>query len=227
MYTGTFTCANDAYEFCIKQLSDSGKCVNIKNNITIEISPVLLCIEQPLCNHITNSERGWKKELAQKEFEWYMSGSNLVGDIERALPRWRDFSDNGITVNSAYGFLWAKQLPIFVNRLKNDKTSRQIVISLYDGNKFCDYTGKDTVCTETIQFLIRDNKLNCFVNMRSNDIIWGFCNDQFAFTSLQKYVAFIIGIDVGKYYHYTSNMHIYARHFKFLNKDRSDNDEQY
>ena len=45
--------------------------------------------------------------------------------------------------------------------------------------------------------------------MRSNDLIFGFCNDQFCFSQLQKYVASKIGAEVGYYYHFAQDIHIY------------------
>ena len=47
------------------------------------------------------------------------------------------------------------------------------------------------------------------VYMRSNDIWYGFCNDQYQFSSLQKMIAERLSIDVGWYYHHAHNMHLY------------------
>ena len=53
------------------------------------------------------------------------------------------------------------------------------------------------------------------VLMRSNDLWYGFCNDQYCFSKLQELVALRLGIDVGEYYHFAHNLHIYNN---FLNK---------
>ena len=50
------------------------------------------------------------------------------------------------------------------------------------------------------------------VNMRSNDLWFGFCNDQFCFSMLQDMVAKMLGLEVGWYYHFASNMHLYEEH---------------
>ena len=42
-----------------------------------------------------------------------------------------------------------------------------------------------------------------------NDLIFGFCNDQYCFSQLQKYVASKIGATVGDYYHFAQDLHIY------------------
>jgi thymidylate synthase len=55
------------------------------------------------------------------------------------------------------------------------------------------------------------------VTMRSNDLWYGFCNDQYCFSQLQKMIAERLSIDVGEYYHFAHNMHIY---WKNLGKDK-------
>ena len=47
------------------------------------------------------------------------------------------------------------------------------------------------------------------VVMRSNDLWYGFCNDQYQFSSLQKMIADTLSIDVGTYYHFAHNLHLY------------------
>jgi len=47
------------------------------------------------------------------------------------------------------------------------------------------------------------------VVMRSNDLWYGFCNDQYQFSNLQMLVAQRAGYEVGTYYHYAHNMHLY------------------
>ena len=47
------------------------------------------------------------------------------------------------------------------------------------------------------------------VTMRSNDLWYGFCNDQYQFSMLQEMIAKEINIDMGTYYHFAHNLHIY------------------
>jgi len=53
------------------------------------------------------------------------------------------------------------------------------------------------------------------VVMRSNDLWYGFCNDQYCFSKLMELVSKRIGIEIGYYYHFVQNFHLYN---KFLNK---------
>ena len=47
------------------------------------------------------------------------------------------------------------------------------------------------------------------VLMRSNDLWYGFCNDQFCFSNLQADIAYLLDIEIGTYYHFAHNMHLY------------------
>ena len=67
----------------------------------------------------------------------------------------------------------------------------------------------DTPCTYAVQFTILNDRLNMSVVMRSNDLWYGFCNDQYCFSMLQKMVSDELKIEIGTYYHFAHNMHLY------------------
>lgn len=111
--------------------------------------------------------------------------------------------------DGAYGLRIAKnaQLEYCYNQLKEDKDSRQALITIND------YTDRqislDKPCTISLQFLIRDDKLDMIVTMRSNDLLWGLCLDVPAFCFIQETMAFWLGIEVGKYIHQPASLHYY------------------
>ena len=118
-------------------------------------------------------------------------------------------------VNSNYGWLWNrnKQLQKVIEKLEDNPDTRQAWLTLYDGKEMDDYE-YDTPCTLNIGFKVIiydefEKILNMTVLMRSNDLIFGFCNDQYCFSQLQKYVASRIGATVGDYYHFAQDLHIY------------------
>lgn len=92
--------------------------------------------------------------------------------------------------------------------LQKDPDSRQAVVSIYDST--ARHQSGDIPCTLTLQFLIRNNRLNLIVNMRSNDLLWGLPYDINAFCFLQEVMASWLGIEMGKYYHNAGSMHIYT-----------------
>ena len=119
-------------------------------------------------------------------------------------------ADSDGNVMSNYGWQWQRnnQIDYVVGKLREQPKTRHAAISIYDAKEFEQYR-KDTPCTYAIQFTILNDKLNMSVYMRSNDIWYGFCNDQYCFSMLQKLVAERLSIDVGWYYHHAHNMHIY------------------
>tara|TARA_R110002012_G_scaffold3618_2_gene17010 strand:- start:420 stop:1061 length:642 start_codon:yes stop_codon:yes gene_type:complete len=171
-------------------------------------------IQNPLDNHITHKQRDWKLEYAEAEWQWYLSGDRNIkklGDLYGKIPTiWQRMADSFGNVMSNYGWQWQRnhQIDYVVGKLREQPNTRQAAISIYDCKEFERYR-KDTPCTYAIQFTRFEDKLNMSVYMRSNDIWYGFCNDQYQFSSLQKMIAERLSIDVGWYYHQAHNMHLY------------------
>ena len=173
-------------------------------------------IQEPRANAILNStvKRNWSIEYAEAEWQWYLSGDRNIsrlGKLYGKVPAiWKRMADAEGNVNSNYGWQWNRngQLDKVIGQLQNNPDTRQAAISIYDGKEMRDYS-YDTPCTYAVQFTILNNKLNMSVVMRSNDLWYGFCNDQYQFSNLQKLVAHETEHDVGTYYHFAHNLHLY------------------
>jgi thymidylate synthase len=171
-------------------------------------------IENPLDRMITNEARNFNVEYAEAEWHWYLSGDRStakLGELYGKIPKiWQDMADGNGRVNSNYGYQWERgyQLDKVVAMLKENPNTRQACVSIYDGKEMNRYR-HDTPCTYAVQFTIVDNKLDMCVTMRSNDLWFGFCNDQYQFSKLQEMVSERAGYDVGVYYHFAHNLHIY------------------
>ena len=202
--------ANEAFEYFYKTISKHG----IKFADTKALFNIGFTIHKPMLNNIITEKRKWSKEYAEAEWQWYLSGDpniNKLGEIYGKIPGiWKRMADNKGNVNSNYGWQWQrdKQLAKVISLLKREKYTRQATISIYDGKEIDKYTN-DTPCTYAVQFTIVDNRLNMCVTMRSNDLWYGFCNDQYCFSKLQELVAKEINMDIGSYYHFAHNLHIY------------------
>jgi thymidylate synthase len=202
--------ANEAFEYFYKTISKHG----IKFADTRALFNIGFTIHKPMLNNIITEKRKWSKEYAEAEWQWYLSGDpniNKLGEIYGKIPGiWKRMADNKGNVNSNYGWQWQrnKQLAKVINLLKREKYTRQATISIYDGKEIDKYTN-DTPCTYAVQFTIVDNRLNMCVTMRSNDLWYGFCNDQYCFSKLQELIAKEINMDIGSYYHFAHNLHIY------------------
>lgn len=179
-------------------------------------------------------------EYTAKEMALYDSGSNLVEDFARASKFWEKIANPDGTVNSAYGYLiwnnksqgnddqerwvnphtaptecfrspwgWAKE------SLIADKDTRQAVMAFalpshrWMGNK-------DQVCTLHGNWLIRDDRLNLSIVMRSNDLSKGLVYDLSWFVSLMDRMLAELkptypDLQKGTYTHIVHSVHIYER----------------
>ena len=210
MFGKRFTSAQEAFEFYYDSIMENGyDCNNTKvlHNVGFEII-------RPEKNEINTPWRKWSKDYADYVWDWYMSANPNAEEISQRAKIWRNLMDDNGNVNSNYGYQWNRndQLNKVIELLRKDNTTRRASLSLYDGKEI-DLYEKDTICTYAINFYIRDNELSMQVMMRSNDLVYGFCNDQYCFSKLQMYVADKLGLKLGNYFHYVCNLHIYERHY--------------
>ena len=205
-----FRNANAAYEYLHDKIIREG--IDFAN--TKALFNVGFYITDPMDNKIINRERNWKPEYAEAEWKWYLSEDNSIGklgEIYGTIPQiWYKMADAAGKVNSNYGWQWGRnnQIDYIVDLLKNNKDTRQAAISIYDAKEHDCYS-KDTPCTYAVQFTILHDRLNMCVVMRSNDLWYGFCNDQYCFSQLQEMISLELGIETGTYYHFAHNMHLY------------------
>jgi thymidylate synthase len=170
----------------------------------------------PMERSISSPYRNWRQDYAFAEWEWYLSEDRNVkklGDLYGKVPAiWNKMADEHGNVNSNYGYQWTRnsQLEYVIDKLRRDPNTRQATVSIYDGKEHSLYE-RDTPCTYAIQFTVVDNKLNMCVTMRSNDLWFGFCNDQYCFSQLQELVAGETHYDIGSYFHFAHNFHLYER----------------
>jgi len=210
IYNKVFRNANEAYEFMHDHIIQDG----IEFADTKALFNVGFYITDPKDRKIINKERNWSEEYAEAEWQWYLSGDpkvSTLGDIYGKVPEiWKRMANTSGKVNSNYGYQWKRnaQLDMIVEMLKQNKDTRQACVSIYDGKEITDYA-YDTPCTYAIQFTILHKRLDMCVTMRSNDLWYGFCNDQYQFSKLQEMVSKQLNIETGIYYHFAHNMHLY------------------
>lgn len=204
--------ATQAFEMLYQRILTEGCVTEIGTkaiyNVAIEIS-------NPTDRVITSPWRKFKQSYAEREWQWYLTGNPSTHEIERFAPMWKKMHNGNQLVQSNYGWQWQRngQLQKCIEQLKNNRSTRQAWITIYDGKEKDNYAF-DTPCTIGVGFSIKPNKsvLDMTVLMRSNDLIFGFCNDQYCFSKLQEYVAEQLGRGVGSYVHFAHDMHIYNEH---------------
>ena len=205
-----FRNANEAYEYLHDQIIQNG----VDFGDTKALFNVGFYITDPKDRKIINKEREWNENYADCEWLWYLSGDRSVDKLGefygKIPPIWEKMADAEGNVNSNYGWQWDrnKQIDYVYELLLNQPDTRQAVITILDMKEHDKFT-YDTPCTYAIQFTIVNGRLDMCVTMRSNDLWYGFCNDQYQFSKLQELIALKLDIETGTYYHFAHNMHLY------------------
>lgn len=152
------------------------------------------------------------------ELLWYLEGRNDVNFISKFGSYWDKITDDGVTNNSAYGYIIHNkfgydQLELAIRQLKEDPNSRRAIININTPNSNKIIT-RDLQCTVSLHPYIRDNKVHMTAIMRSNDVITGVPFDVTYFTLLQKIIAKRLGLKTGTYTHFDVSLHLYDRNLE-------------
>jgi len=175
---------------------------------------------------VTHYTRPWERVSFQKERDanpffhlyeaiWMLAGSNKLKKLTYFNAGMADFSDDGETLNGAYGYRWAKtfmtnQIDLVIKMLKEDPDSRRCVLQMWDATHDLNSSSIDIPCNTNIYFKIRDGKLQMTVCNRSNDMIWGAYGANAVHMSiLMEYVAVTVNAPMGSYYQISDSFHVY------------------
>ena len=178
--------------------------------------PVVTCASRKL---------GYKFMAA--EAAWILSGDNRVSTIAPYSKEIAKFSDEGLLYFGAYGPQFRDQVRHVINALIDDVSTRQAVMTLWRKNP---PKTKDVPCTISLHWMIRDQQLHCFVNMRSSDVWLGVPYDWFNFSMMTGYIALLIKeaigweLALGALHFYANSQHLYEKNERFAsNLSLSDN----
>lgn len=202
---------DDLIRDVLRSILDNGELVDASRGRNLEIAGVQLELTNPRARLSLTETRG-KAFSALGELCWYLAESDHLDFIQYYLQHYSSNGGNG-KVHSAYGprlFNWhgLDQFSNVVELLKERRHSRRAVIQLFSAHDIVEHLD-DVPCTCTLQFLIRNDALNLFVYMRSNDAYLGLTHDVFCFTMLQEITARTLGVSLGHYKHMVGSLHLY------------------
>lgn len=165
------------------------------------------------------------EDYVERELAWYKSQSLNVNDIPGETPAiWKAVATEDGYINSNYGWcIWSNenhnQYTNVLDELKKNPDSRRANMIYTRPTMHSDYNRNgmsDFMCTNNVQYLIRNGELNALVYMRSNDAVFGYKNDW----AWQKHVLDSLckelNVPAGQIYWNVSSLHIYERHFGLL-----------
>lgn len=197
------------YDSLIQWVIENGDQVNSERGMTTEILGANLRLNDPI-NRVDPS-KSRKMNLAFAFAEWIslMTGEQSISYFTNFIKDYKKYSTDGVYLDGAYGARIAEFIPNLVEKLNSNNSTRRAVISIYENDDLRGLGGLNTPCTLTYQFLVRDNKLHMFANMRSNDLHFGLTNDVVVNTMLQEWVALSVGVEMGSYFHNAASLHVY------------------
>lgn len=205
--------------------------------------PVMITCSNPMQRVLFNQGRDANPFFHLVESLWMLNGNNDLKTVEFFASNMKNYSDDGQTLNGAYGYRWRKairyydtseggnpyhvdQVSLLIDHLIKDPGSRRAVLSMWnvEDDLLKIDTSKDVCCNTEIQFRIigggttKDisrNYLDMTVINRSNDLVWGtFGANVVHMSFLQEYIARSIGCRIGNYHQFTNNLHIYKDKWK-------------
>lgn len=164
-------------------------------------------------------------DYVQRELEWYQSCSRYVKDIPGGPPKiWEQVSSKDGKINSNYGWCIfhpenCYQYNHVLEELHKNPNSRRAMMIYTRPSMWYDYNDdgmSDFMCTNAVQYMVRDGALHAVVQMRSNDVVFGYRNDY----AWQKWVldrlAEDLGYPPGMIWWQVGNLHVYERHFEMV-----------
>jgi thymidylate synthase len=170
-------------------------------------------------------------DYVQHELDWYESQSLNVNDIPGGPPKiWQAVSTKAGFINSNYGYLiFSKanesQFENAVQALVDNSQTRRASMIYTRPTMHTDWNAggmSDFVCTNCVQYLIRDGRLDVVVQMRSNDAIFGYKND-YAWQCyvqrrvIEEYIRRTSKpLTAGQIHWQVSSLHIYSRQFYLI-----------
>lgn len=180
---------------------------------TLEIEDAVIYIDDIFAALPIGVGRGTVPGIGAVEACQLLGGVSTPETVIAVGPQFKNYAeDNGI-FHGAYGRRTNGQYDYVIEKLKNDRDTRQAVVTIWNPEYDNQEGKRDYPCTVLHQFRIRDNKLNMSVYMRSNDVWLGAAYDFFQFTRVQLAMCSVLNVEPGAYAHHVGSLHIYESNY--------------
>jgi thymidylate synthase len=202
--------ANRAWYRQFNQVVVQGWEVAPRGKPTLEVPHAVVKIDMS-CPVVT-ARPGLNYKFMAAEALWILQGRNDLDPLIEHVPRMKEFSDDGRSLTGAYGPPISEQLLYVVKKLREDRDTRQAVLTIWKPNPM---PSKDIPCTIAMAFQIRDDFFNSHVFMRSSDVWLGLPYDLFSFTMVAEWVRLHHDLDgaptrPGSLYVTAASSHLYV-----------------
>jgi thymidylate synthase len=165
------------------------------------------------------------QDYVQRELAWYQTMSLNVNDIPGGPPAiWKRVADKDGYINSNYGWcIWSPdnghQYDNVVQELRSHSDSRRAIM-IYTNPlmwyKYNENGRSDFMCTNAVQYMIRDGFLHAVVQMRSNDVVFGYKNDYAWQSHVLDKLCGDLSVKRGLIHWNVGSLHVYEQHFDLV-----------
>ena len=160
----------------------------------------------------------------EKELGWYYSKSLNVYDMFNPPVIWKTIASNQGLINSNYGWcMFHKDNHYQYENVKRhliaNPNSRQAVAIYNRPSMHTDSTKdgmSDFMCTNAVNYRQLGDSLHATVQMRSNDVVYGYKNDYAWQLHILKRLCNHLNLELGTITWQVASLHVYPRHFGLL-----------
>ncbi|PWU15949.1 MAG: hypothetical protein C5B45_01585 [Chlamydiae bacterium] len=194
----------------VKDPKSIGSGWGTRERLTRELRYITLILKNPQ-NRLINSPFFLLEDVISRTVLATLSDVSDVQTMTFYNPRAPEFSDDGKTIPSNYGYRirhlnYRNQIDDIIDLLQQDPYSRRAVIHVHAPG---DSEKRYTPCIDSLHFLIRNGSLECHSLWRSGNALMLLPINIFEFTMLQELIASELKIPMGQYVHTVTSLHYY------------------
>ncbi len=222
-------------EYFIDELKNENFTIDRSGQKTIELIGASFKADEPSIFGTVN------QDYVDAELAWYKSMTTNIHDIRKGEPpaAWKYSANKHGEINSNYGKLiysdkYFDQYGQVLDELISNMDTRRATMIYTRPSIWTEYNehGKnDFICTNAVTYYLRNGAIHAVVQMRSNDVVYGYKNDY----AWQAYVLKELVDDyngcyieaawdadyrkemkVGDITWQVQNLHVYERHFDLV-----------
>ena len=222
-----FQTFENAYLYQLRNLVSRSQFENApRGQPSLERLGLSFVVKNPRARLITTPGRRTNLVFNFAEALWYLSGRDDLGFLEYYAPSVRRYSRDGQHLTGTaygprlfrYGESTIDQWHQVMKTICSDRDTKRAVILLFHPSELAIDGNPDVACTIGLQFLLRQERLNCIAFMRANDGYRGIVSDVFSFTLIQEVMARQLNVDVGMYVHFVGSSHVYKRDMRIVER---------
>ena len=155
------------------------------------------------------------------ELLWFLSGDTNIGYLkENGVSIWDEWADENGDLGPVYGKQWRSwqapdgrtidQISWVIDEIKNNPTSRRLVVSAWNPSELEDMALAPCHCL--FQFFVAGDRLSCQLYQRSGDIFLGVPFNIASYALLTAMMAQACDLKPGDFVHTLGDAHLYANH---------------